>query len=91
MTKTDWDHHKITIVLFFSLANDLIMSSIQNYKHGFMMVVWTVWQIHERISTGVIGQVYKIIIDRLILTINKPLKSGATGLWGRSHSLNLAQ
>lgn len=39
MTKTDWDHHKITIVLFFSMVNDLIMSSIQNYKHGFMMFV----------------------------------------------------
>lgn len=39
MTKTDWDHHKITIVLFFSMVNDLIMSIIKNYKHGFMMVV----------------------------------------------------
>lgn len=39
MTKNDWDYHKITTVLFFSMANDLIMSSIQNYKQGFMMAV----------------------------------------------------
>lgn len=91
MTKNDWDYHKITTVLFFSMANDLIMSSIQNYKHGFMMAVWTVWQIHEKISTGIIGQVYKLIIDHLTLTINKPLKSGAAGSWGRSHNLNVAQ
>lgn len=39
MTKNDWDYHNITTVLFFSMSNDLIMSSIQNYKHGFMMAV----------------------------------------------------
>lgn len=49
-----------------------------------MVIVWARWQIHEGISIAVIGQVYKIIIDHLTLTINKNQQvRGNTRLRGR--------